>query len=323
MGLVERRIVIPSDFLSRYSPDERRLALEHELTHHRRGDIWWNMAATVVLALFWFNPVAWIAFRAFRADQELACDAAVAARATPGERCDYARALVKSASRPGLIAACALNSASQLKRRLRMMRAHRVSAARRAGGVAGLSAFALLGFAIGAPAAVESAGEAIRPVQLASALPAAAPAPAAAAAPAAAPAARAPGPASPAKARKAAAKPRTPAAVPLPASAAVATVELATVPVDAIRPPHTGRASVRFVRIHKQRLARPAAAPGAELLLFSAAPATGPQPEAALALAHALGAGGGAGSAREKAARTIMLRLRDELVMLEQGEDRK
>ena len=32
-----------------------------------------------MLALNWFNPVAWLAFRAFRADQELACDAAVAA----------------------------------------------------------------------------------------------------------------------------------------------------------------------------------------------------------------------------------------------------
>ena len=167
LGLLNRRIVIPADFLRRYSESERRLALDHELTHHRRGDIWWNMAATVVLALNWFNPVAWIAFRAFRADQELACDAAVAARASIDERCDYARALVKSASRPGLIAACALNSASQLKRRLRMMRGHRISAARRAGGGLAFASFALAGFAVGSPAATQVAQEAPQLAQLA------------------------------------------------------------------------------------------------------------------------------------------------------------
>ncbi|HYW16768.1 MAG TPA: M56 family metallopeptidase, partial [Allosphingosinicella sp.] len=149
LGVIERRIVLPGDFSRRYNPVERRLALEHELVHHKRGDIWWNLAATFVLALFWFNPVAWLAFRAFRSDQELACDAAVARVATLEERCDYARALVKSASRPGLIAACALNPAGELKRRLRMMRNHRTSRLRSAGGIVALAAFAAAGFAVG------------------------------------------------------------------------------------------------------------------------------------------------------------------------------
>ncbi|HEX8381162.1 MAG TPA: M56 family metallopeptidase [Allosphingosinicella sp.] len=149
LGVIERRIVLPGDFSRRYNPVERRLALEHELVHHRRGDIWWNLAAMLVLAIFWFNPVAWLAFRAFRSDQELACDAAVARTASLDERCDYARALVKSASRPGLIAACALNPAGELKRRLRMMRAHRSSPLRSAGGVLALAAFATAGFALG------------------------------------------------------------------------------------------------------------------------------------------------------------------------------
>jgi bla regulator protein BlaR1 len=149
LGVIERRIVLPGDFSRRYNPVERRLALEHELVHHRRGDIWWNLAAMLVLALFWFNPVAWLAFRAFRSDQELACDAAVAGTASLDERCDYARALVKSASRPGLIAACALNPAGELKRRLKMMRGHRASRLRSAGGVAALAAFAAAGFALG------------------------------------------------------------------------------------------------------------------------------------------------------------------------------
>jgi beta-lactamase regulating signal transducer with metallopeptidase domain len=152
LGLIDRRIVLPGDFSRRYTPVERRLALEHELVHHRRGDIWWNVAAMVVLALFWFNPVAWMAFRAFRADQELACDAAVARKSSMEERCEYARALVKSASHPGLIAASALNPAGQLKQRLRMMRGHRSSVARSAGGVSALTVFAALGLALSSPA---------------------------------------------------------------------------------------------------------------------------------------------------------------------------
>ena len=174
LGVIERRIVLPGDFSRRYNPAERRLALEHELVHHRRGDIWWNLAATLVLAIFWFNPVAWLAFRAFRSDQELACDAAVARTASLDERCDYARALVKSASRPGLIAACALNPAGELKRRLRMMRNHRSSRLRSAGGAVALAGFAAAGFAFGAaapPAALVAAAPVAEPVLPAPAAP--------------------------------------------------------------------------------------------------------------------------------------------------------
>lgn len=145
LGLIEPRIFLPADFSRRYSPGERRLAMEHELTHHRHRDIWWNMAATAVLAVNWFNPLAWLAYRAFRADQELACDAAVATRVTIEERCDYARALVKSATGPALIAACPINGAGTLKRRLRMLRGHRVSRARSAGGMTALTVLAVAG----------------------------------------------------------------------------------------------------------------------------------------------------------------------------------
>ena len=99
-GLFRRRIVVPADFESRYSPEERLLALDHESIHHRRLDLWWNHLGLLILALNWFNPVAWFAFKAFRADQELACDAAVAARAEPGARHDYARALVNPRADP-------------------------------------------------------------------------------------------------------------------------------------------------------------------------------------------------------------------------------
>jgi bla regulator protein BlaR1 len=148
IGLLDRWIVVPVDFTSRYSPEEQRLALQHERIHHQREDIFWNMAALGVLALNWFNPVAYAAFRAFRADQELSCDAAVAAQASRLERADYARALVKSAAQPGLVAGCPLNGADQLKRRLRMMKGHRRSSLRAFGGASAVAALLLTGISV-------------------------------------------------------------------------------------------------------------------------------------------------------------------------------
>jgi beta-lactamase regulating signal transducer with metallopeptidase domain len=151
LGLLDRRIVVPSDFATRYSAEEQRLALDHELIHHRRGDIWFNHLALLFLGLNWFNPLAWAAFRAFRIDQELACDAAVAARSPRQARHDYASALIKSASSTRLIAACPLNHADQLKRRLKMMKTHRSSRLRLVGGGSAILALAAVSLTFGSP----------------------------------------------------------------------------------------------------------------------------------------------------------------------------
>lgn len=158
IGLLDRRIVVPPDFTQRYSAAEQSLALDHEAIHHRRGDIWWNFAALLFLAANWFNLLAWAAYRAFRADQELACDAVVARDASSGVRGDYAQALVKSASPAGLIAVSPLNHADQLKRRLKMMTSHRRSRLRTLGGSAALSLLAGAAFTAGAPGLAQDEG---------------------------------------------------------------------------------------------------------------------------------------------------------------------
>ena len=76
-GIFDRVIAVPADFDSLYAEHERRLALEHELAHHRSGDLVANLFAFVLLCLQWFNPLAWVAHAAFRFDQEAACDARV------------------------------------------------------------------------------------------------------------------------------------------------------------------------------------------------------------------------------------------------------
>lgn len=129
-GIFLKTVVLPEDYRRRYERDELRLAIEHELQHHRRCDMSANFAALVVLALHWWNPIAHIAHRAFRTDQELACDALVLARATPAERHAYGAALLKSACDGLPVAACALGAGDDLKRRLTMMKNYRWNATR-------------------------------------------------------------------------------------------------------------------------------------------------------------------------------------------------
>jgi beta-lactamase regulating signal transducer with metallopeptidase domain len=129
-GIFLKTIVLPEDYRRRYEREELRLAIEHEVQHHRRCDMSANFAALVVLALHWWNPIAHIAHRAFRVDQELACDAIVLASATPAERHAYGSALLKSACDRLPVAACALGAGDDLKRRLTMMKIYRRNASR-------------------------------------------------------------------------------------------------------------------------------------------------------------------------------------------------
>ncbi|MGI4877953.1 MAG: M56 family metallopeptidase [Janthinobacterium lividum] len=120
-GVVHRTIAVPLDFTTRFDPRERDLALAHECAHHARGDLVANWAALAVLALHWWNPVAWVAIRAFRDDQEFAVDAHVLARCDPSARPAYARVLAKAAGL-GTLSVCNLTARSNLKGRLVMLK---------------------------------------------------------------------------------------------------------------------------------------------------------------------------------------------------------
>ncbi len=121
-GIRRRRILLPADFARRYTAEERRLAVLHEGAHHDRGDLLANLAGLAVVAVHWWNPVAHLAYRAFRRDQELACDASVIAGAGPDARVAYGSAVLKSACSRAPAAACAMNHKSQLKQRIAMMK---------------------------------------------------------------------------------------------------------------------------------------------------------------------------------------------------------
>lgn len=120
-GIFDRVIAVPADFDRLYDERERRLSLEHELAHHRSGDLVANFFAFVLLCLQWFNPLAWVAHAAFRFDQEAACDARVLDKAKAPDRAGYGRAIAKAASGRALLFASALDRKHTLHRRLKSM----------------------------------------------------------------------------------------------------------------------------------------------------------------------------------------------------------
>lgn len=98
IGLFKLRIILPADFNSRYSDEQQQLIIEHELTHYRHKDNVWNLFALMIIALFWFNPIVWIAYKAFRQQQELACDQDVLKEKSLNQRKAYAYALLNTCS---------------------------------------------------------------------------------------------------------------------------------------------------------------------------------------------------------------------------------
>jgi beta-lactamase regulating signal transducer with metallopeptidase domain len=155
-GIFRRYVAFPRDFAERYDADERELALLHELGHHQRGDLIANWIALAVLALHWFNPLAWRAFRAFRADQEMANDALVLAGRSAIDRHTYACAIVKAAHGGAVSAACHLHTIQDLKGRLRMLTTGRRSRLRLTLGGTAVTALMIGGLAVtasGTPAA--------------------------------------------------------------------------------------------------------------------------------------------------------------------------
>jgi bla regulator protein blaR1 len=157
-GIVRRVIALPVDYATQYAPDELDFALRHERMHHYRRDLVANMLALVARSIHWFNPVAYVAWNAFRADQEMACDAAVIAAS--GDRHTYAITLWKSAWGRLPPAACAMNGKGQLKRRLGMMNRKGNSPGRTLAG--GVAIVTLLGVGLGLSASGGVAAEQVQ-----------------------------------------------------------------------------------------------------------------------------------------------------------------
>lgn len=96
-GFFGATVLLPHDFHQRFTPLQQQLILRHEQMHWQRGDLHCNYLALLVLTLFWFHPLSWFAYRAYRQDQELACDALVLQDASSEQKIAYGYALLSNA----------------------------------------------------------------------------------------------------------------------------------------------------------------------------------------------------------------------------------
>lgn len=100
-GLIRPRIYLPAGL----SEEQCAHILRHESTHIRRLDHVSRPLAFLALALHWFNPLVWLAYRLSGRDMELSCDESVLKQAGNDIRKAYSETLLTvSTRRSGLLA---------------------------------------------------------------------------------------------------------------------------------------------------------------------------------------------------------------------------
>ena len=122
-GIFRPRIIVPAGAAA-WTAARIEAVLAHELAHITRRDWALQIAAQIVCAVYWFNPLVWMTCRRLRNESEQACDDAVLRRGI--DPADYATHLLAVARQvraagPGWASAPAILNSSSLERRIAAM----------------------------------------------------------------------------------------------------------------------------------------------------------------------------------------------------------
>lgn len=104
LGMVKPKIYLPSEM----DPRDAAHVLAHERAHLKRKDHWWKPLGFGLLALYWFNPVMWLAYILLCRDIELACDEHVVKGMSLTDKKEYSEALLKCSVPRHMVVACPL-----------------------------------------------------------------------------------------------------------------------------------------------------------------------------------------------------------------------
>lgn len=167
-GIVTPVVLVPAGF-GEWPEARQRDVLLHELAHVARYDCLTQYLASIVCALHWYNPLAWVAARSLRIERERACDDRVLlAGARASEYAEHLLTIARTLRTPGVAGTAALAMArpSHLEGRLLAVldaRRERAALTRRRGTVVALGAFTVVAFvAVLAPWSARRA-EAVEP----------------------------------------------------------------------------------------------------------------------------------------------------------------
>lgn len=104
LGIIRPRIYLPSAM----SEQDMEYVIAHEKAHLKRHDHWWKPLGFLLLTIYWFNPVLWIAYILLCRDIELACDQKVIRDMGTENKKSYSNALINCSVSRRTIAACPL-----------------------------------------------------------------------------------------------------------------------------------------------------------------------------------------------------------------------
>lgn len=104
LGVFRPRIYLPSGL----NEEETAYVLAHEHAHLKRKDHLWKPLGFLLLTVYWFNPLVWVAYILLCRDIEAACDEKVISDMEMTEKKAYANALVSCSMQRRLILACPL-----------------------------------------------------------------------------------------------------------------------------------------------------------------------------------------------------------------------
>lgn len=104
LGVIRPRIYLPSGMETVMLES----VIAHEQAHLKRGDYFWKPFGYVLLAVYWFQPLCWIAYSLLCKDIELACDEKVIKDYDSHQKKVYSEALLACSLNRRTIAACPL-----------------------------------------------------------------------------------------------------------------------------------------------------------------------------------------------------------------------
>ncbi len=104
LGIIRPRIFLSSS----RSEEEVEYMIAHESAHLKRKDHLWKPFGYLLLCIYWFNPLCWVAYMMLCRDIELACDEKVIRDMSFADKKEYSRVLLSCATQRRLVMVCPL-----------------------------------------------------------------------------------------------------------------------------------------------------------------------------------------------------------------------
>ena len=104
LGIIKPKIYLPFNI----DKKDTEHVIAHERSHIKRKDHLWKPLGFILLAVYWFNPLFWLAYVLLSRDIELACDEKVIKELDGTARADYSEALLNCSVNRRMISACPL-----------------------------------------------------------------------------------------------------------------------------------------------------------------------------------------------------------------------